>query len=256
MQGAGTQTLSGANTYSGATTVTGGIPYRSAQAASLAASQRPRSRGGHRGASISRSAGSQTIQGSRPASPGTRKVTLGANTLTAGTANSTSFAGTISGSGGLTKQGSGTLTLTGDNLYTGTTTVNAGTLAIGAGGSLSLSTAVNLAASGATFDISLGGSQFLQDLTGVGGSAVKLGANRLTLGFSDTQRPSSAWTSSGTGRLTKQGSGTLTLTGANTYSGGTTITAGTLVGNTTSLQGNILNDVLTPTFNQGERRHP
>ncbi len=47
---------------------------------------------------------------------------------------------------------------------------------------------------------------------------------------------------SGTGLLTKSGAGTLTLTGANTYTGGTTVSAGTLQGNTTSLQGNIANN--------------
>ena len=44
------------------------------------------------------------------------------------------------------------------------------------------------------------------------------------------------------GSLVKVGSGTLTLTGANTYSGGTTVSAGTLQGTTTSLQGAIANN--------------
>ncbi len=47
---------------------------------------------------------------------------------------------------------------------------------------------------------------------------------------------------SGTGLLTKSGAGTLTLTGVNNYVGGTTVTAGTLQGDTTSLQGNIVNN--------------
>ena len=54
---------------------------------------------------------------------------------------------------------------------------------------------------------------------------------------------------SGTGSLTKMGAGTLTLSGANTYSGGTTVNAGILSGNSTSLQGNIVNNA-TVNFNQ------
>lgn len=46
---------------------------------------------------------------------------------------------------------------------------------------------------------------------------------------------------SGNGLLAKSGTGTTILTGANTYSGGTSVTAGSLQGNTTSLQGNITN---------------
>ena len=46
----------------------------------------------------------------------------------------------------------------------------------------------------------------------------------------------------GIGALTFTGSGVTTLTGANTYSGGTTVSGGTLKGDTTSLQGNIVNN--------------
>jgi len=47
---------------------------------------------------------------------------------------------------------------------------------------------------------------------------------------------------SGTGPLTINGTGTLILSGANTYTGGTTLISGTLQGNTTSLQGSIINN--------------
>ncbi|WP_043220354.1 autotransporter-associated beta strand repeat-containing protein, partial [Burkholderia gladioli] len=137
------------------------------------------------------------------------------------------FGGAITGTAGITKEGSGTETLTGTNTFTGGATVNAGTLAIGAGGSLAAGGAVNLANSGTGFDISGATTpQTIGELSGVGGASVNLGANTLTLG--DAGNASFGGAIGGTGGLVKQGTGTQTLTGANTYTGGTTIGAGTL----------------------------
>jgi len=61
--------------------------------------------------------------------------------------------------GGLTKEGGGTLTLTGTNTYTGATLINAGALALGGSGSIS-NTALLSVASGAVFDVSALGSPF------------------------------------------------------------------------------------------------
>ncbi|HEY1771147.1 MAG TPA: autotransporter-associated beta strand repeat-containing protein [Chthoniobacterales bacterium] len=60
---------------------------------------------------------------------GTGSAHLGENTLTIGSNNqSTAFSGVIQGTGGVTKSGSGTLTLSGNNTYTGPTAVKAGVL--------------------------------------------------------------------------------------------------------------------------------
>jgi len=102
--------------------------------------------------------------------------------------------------------GSGTTTLTGANTYSGGTTISGGTL--------------------------IGNTTSLQ------GNIL----NNAALTFDQSSAGSFAGVISGTGALTKDGAGALTLTGANTYTGGTIITAGMLIGNTTSLQGNIANN--------------
>ena len=102
---------------------------------------------------------------------GNGTVNLGANNIEVGSAANGTFSGSIAGTGSLTKVGSGIETLTGTNTYTGGTTINAGTLAIGLGGSLSSSGAVNVAAAGAGFDISgSGANQTIGSLSGVTGS--------------------------------------------------------------------------------------
>lgn len=62
---------------------------------------------------------------------GDRLALLGANNLTIGSNNlSTTFAGVIQGAGSITKSGSGKLTLSGANTYTGGTIVSAGSLLV------------------------------------------------------------------------------------------------------------------------------
>jgi autotransporter family porin len=78
-------------------------------------------------------------------------------------------------------------------------------------------------------------------------SGLTLGNGQITVDASSLLQIDSVM--SGTGPLVKEGAGVLTLTGTNTYSGGTTVSAGTLKGNTSSLQGNITNNA-TVNFTQ------
>ncbi len=156
---------------------------------------------------------------------GAGSVPLGSGTLTVGNDNtSTSFSGAISGTGGLTKIGSGTLTLSGANSYTGATAINAGTLRLGAANVIADNSAVTVLA-GATFNLN-GNSESIGSLAG--GGSVSLGSGTLTAG-GDNLSTTFSGAISGTGGLTKNGTGTLTLSGASTFSGATNISAGVVL---------------------------
>ncbi len=175
---------------------------------------------------------------------GSGPLTLGAGTLTTGGDNtSTSHSGVISGSGGLTKTGTGTFTLAAVNTYTGATTVNDGTLKLGLGNALSDSTAVTVAA-GKTLDLD-GNSDTIGSLAGAG--SVTLGAGTLTAGANDGSTSFSG-VISGSGGLTKTGTGTFTLSGANTYTGATAVSDGTLKLGAS----NVLNDSTAVTVAAGK----
>ena len=109
------------------------------------------------------------------------------------------------------------------NTYTGATTVNGGTLGAGAINTLPSQTALTVA-TGATFDLN-NFSQSIGSLAGAG--SVTLGTATLITGDDNTGTDFSGVISGG-GSLTKVGTGTLTLTGLNTYDGITAINAGVL----------------------------
>src|SRR5262249_43340806 len=124
----GGQDLGGINTYTGSTTVTAGALLSLSGNGSIAPSSGLTLSGGGATFAISGHTGNATLKDLSGVAGAT--VMLGANTLAVGTANSTTFAGAISGDGGLIKQGSGTLTLSGVSTYLGGTTVNAGKLVV------------------------------------------------------------------------------------------------------------------------------
>ncbi|MGA2254373.1 MAG: autotransporter-associated beta strand repeat-containing protein, partial [Thermoguttaceae bacterium] len=158
-------------------------------------------------------------------SPTGHQVLLGGNTLETGLDNSnTTFSGAISGNGGiLIKSGSGTFTLTGTNTYSGGTQINGGILNINGDSALGAASA----------PLTFTGSGTLQ----AGVDAIVLNSNRnitVNSGMTatiDTQvfNMSIAGSIGGQGSLTKLGSGTLILSGSNTYAGPTTVGTGTLL---------------------------
>jgi len=111
--------------------------------------------------------------------------------------NGVTLDGAISGTGSLTKLGAGTLTLTGAGTYTGGTTITAGMLQIGDGGTTG----------------------------GVAGDIVDNGALR----FNRSNTLTLGGVISGSGSVSQAGPGTTILTGANSYAGATDVTSGTLL---------------------------
>lgn len=136
-----------------------------------------------------------------------------------------SGAGSIGGSPSLVKSGSGTLTISNTNSFTGPVTVNGGTVAaasiansgspsaLGAGGSLNIGAGtLRLTGSSATSDRSVS----ITDTA----STVEVTSAGSTIGITGVVN--------GSGTLNKTGAGTLALSGVNTYTGPTDVSAGTL----------------------------
>ncbi|HYO26183.1 MAG TPA: autotransporter-associated beta strand repeat-containing protein, partial [Lacipirellulaceae bacterium] len=146
----------------------------------------------------------------------TIEVSQGSGVVTLGQA--------IGGGGSITKAGAGTLILAAANTYTGGTTVSAGTLRISHPLALQNST---VTLNGGTLDLnSLAAS--VGGLAGTG--AVDLRGQVLTLGGSNQNSTfaGNIVSSTGVASVEKVGSGTVNLSGANTYTGGTVLRGGAL----------------------------
>ena len=209
---AGTQVLTGANTYSGGTFLNGGVLSVSSD--------------GNLGAS----AGAVTLDGGVLQMTGTtfasavRAITLtlgrgGFDVVGAG--GSATLGQAIGGAGALTKLGDGELILTGANTYAGATVIEAGTLALSGSGAIGASSGVQV---DGVFNISgvTGPSAAIRSLSGDG--TVQLGAKTLDLTLATDTFDGII---QGTGGLTLSG-GTQVLTGDNTYTGATDVNGGTL----------------------------
>jgi autotransporter-associated beta strand protein len=184
-------------------------------------------------------------------------VNLGASTRTLTISNvKTRIDGVISGSGGLTKEGTGTLRLTAANTYTGTTTLSGGTLRIDNAGALgsgnfvqtSGGTLLEVAATGTiTNTMSIYNVSFTESVTLTG--AKTLNNATITVETGDTVTEQGVL--SGDGGLTKEGGGEYILNGSanNTYSGATEVNAGSLVLSNSS--GNAIHSSSGITVNSG-----
>ncbi|WP_165764679.1 autotransporter-associated beta strand repeat-containing protein [Flavobacterium cyanobacteriorum] len=123
----------------------------------------------------------------------------------------------------LIKQGTGTITLAAANTYTGNTRITGGTLRLSGSGRPGIGSNVFISA-GATFDLN-GVDTSVASVRETGfnnGGSVSLGSGNLTItgGWTGTIFQNSI---SGSGTITKQGSGTLSLYGTQGYTGSTTV---------------------------------
>jgi fibronectin-binding autotransporter adhesin len=199
--GSGTLVLGVANTYSGSTLISQGT-LQLGNSLALQDSTLNISGAGVLSFGTLTSANVGGLAGSGALALG--NSTAAAVALTVGNNGfSTTYTGALSGSGSLTKIGSGELTLAGSNIYTGGTTIGAGTLQVGGGS---------------------GGSVFASTTVSNGGELL------FNPGISSTY----AGAISGTGSVVKIGSGSLALAASSNYSGGTILAAGSLVVSNTS----------------------
>jgi len=159
--------------------------------------------------------------------------------------DSVTFGGAISGTGSVTQVGTGTTILTGNNSYTGGTIISAGTLEAGSAAAFSLNSEFTV---NSILDLH-GFNSTIGSLSGTG-TVLNNGSTAAALTACNDNASStfSGVLENGTSalQLTKSGTGVLTLTGNNTYSGGTTVSAGTLQlgngGTTGSVAGNVIDN--------------
>ena len=205
--------------------------------------------------------------------------------------DSVTHAGVVSGTGSLAQAGTGVLTLTSNQIYTGGTTIGAGTLQLGNGGTEggiagnvvnngalifnrgnALTYAGVVSGAGSVTQAGMAVLTFTANQSYTGGTTISAGtlqlgsggaeggiagnvANHGALIFNRGDALTYAGAVSGTGSLTQAGTGTLILTGNHSYTGDTTISGGTLQLGNGGVTGNIIGDVINNgalAFNRGD----
>jgi uncharacterized protein with beta-barrel porin domain len=190
-------------------------------------------------AAVTDSSGNNTISANMALNSNTAvSVTSVADTLT--------LSGNISGAGTsaliLGNGGAGTILLSGTNTFTGATMLTSGTTMLGSVNALTSSTSVTQ--TGGTLDID-GHAQTLQNFSSTGGTLTNSGGGApTTITFDEGGDPVSNSDITGNVAINKTGPGLLALTGTDSYTGDTTITAGTLEAgsNTAFGMGNVINN--------------
>ena len=232
----GTLTLNAANDYLGATTISAGA-VKDGIANALPATTNLTLGGTGTTGTLDLNSHDQTVASITTSGSGGIANTITsatATTLTVNNSTADTFGGLLTGNMALTKTSAGVLTLGVANNYTGSTAVNGGALQDGVTNALPAGTSLAVGASG-TFD--LGG--FNQEVAGLSGSGIidNTGVTAGNFTVNDAGAAAFSGTIQNTGgnlTLDKKGVGTLTLSGNNTYDGGTAISAGTLLVNNTA----------------------
>ncbi len=163
-----------------------------------------------------------SLEGGGNVALGARDLTVGGS-VTAADSASTTYSGSIGGTGNFVKQGTGTLTLGGANAYTGNTVLNGGSIKGGAANVIAASSALVVSAN-TTFDT----GNFVQTVRNLQGAGHVIAGNSVTM--NSTADSTFSGDVSGTGGFVKTGSGTFTLTGtSNAYAGSASVNQGSVI---------------------------
>ena len=232
--GSSTLTLSGTNSYGGGTTITGGGLALGGAGALPSSGGLVLAGGSLDIANYAVAVSSLSLTGGTLTGSGGALTLGGAGPIDAesGTASAT-----LAGSGGLNKTTAGTVVLGGNNSYTGGTSIEGGVLQLG--GDHALPNGGNLTVDAGTLD--LGGHN--PTVATIGGSGLvtnSSGQGTITVNPA-TAATVNATIADGTGMVgvVKAGNGSLVLNAANSYSGGTTVSGGTLQLGTAGALGSI-----------------